>query len=357
MPQDVEPNGNLLLLNNETGTHFSPTMRRLIFVVLAGTWTFGGFAPAQAETIPPLGHGVNLGNMLEAPKEGAWGVTVQEDYFPTIKQAGFTVIRVPIRWAAHVSAAPDYTIDPTFLSRVDWVVAQAKKNDLQAILDYHNDDELMHDPAAHADRFVAIWKQVAAHYQNEPPSILFELLNEPNGKLDAPHWNDLLVKALNVVRATNPDRTVVVGPVRWNGIGSLPGLNLPDGDHHLLVTVHFYDPMTFTHQGASWVGGSDKWLGNTWQGTDAEKQVVTQAFDKAAAWGKEHQRPIFLGEFGAFSKGDMDSRARWTAFVARTAESHGFPWAYWEFCSGFGAYDPVAHSWRQPLLDALLPKP
>jgi endoglucanase len=301
-------------------------------------------------------HGVNLGNMLEAPREGAWGATIQEDYFPTIRQAGFALVRVPIRWAAHVSAAPDYTIDPAFFSRVDWVVAQAEKNNLTAILDYHNDDALMHDPDANADRFIATWKQIAGHYKDAPASIFLELLNEPNGKLDAARWNDLLGKTLAAVRVTNPTRTVVVGPVRWNSIGALPSLVLPGNDRNLLVTVHFYDPMTFTHQGASWIQGSDKWLGNTWQGTDAEKQAVTQSFDKAAAWGSAHQRPIFLGEFGAYSKGDMVSRARWTAFVARTAEAHGFPWAYWEFCSGFGVYDPGAKQWRQPLLEALAPK-
>jgi endoglucanase len=306
-------------------------------------------------TLIQLGHGVNLGNMLEAPREGAWGVTVQEGYFPIIRQAGFTLIRVPIRWSAHVGLAPDYTIDPAFFSRVDWVVAQAEKNNLTAILDYHNDDALMKDPDANADRFVAIWKQIAGHYQGEPSPILFELLNEPNGKLDAPRWNDLLAKTLAAVRATNPTRTVVIGPVQWNSIGALSKLVLPDNDPNLLVTVHFYDPMTFTHQGASWIEGSDKWLGNTW-GTDAEKLAVTQSFNKAAAWGSDHKRPMYLGEFGAFSKGDMDSRARWTAFVARTAESHGFPWTYWEFCSGFGVYDPLAHTWRQPLLEALMPK-
>jgi endoglucanase len=342
-------------------------MRTLVATFLAG-WALLGPACAQSTNMPTgpdaayasfgestLGHGVNLGNMLEAPREGAWGATIQEDYFSIIRQAGFTVLRVPIRWAAHVSPAPDYTLDPAFLSRVDWVVTQAEKNNLQAILDYHNDDALMHDPDVNADRFVAIWKQIAGRYKDAPGSILFELLNEPNGKLDAPRWNDLLAKTMAAVRMTNPNRTIVVGPVQWNGIGALPKLVLPDNDRNLLVTVHFYDPMTFTHQGAGWVQGSDKWLGNTW-GTDAEKQAVTQAFDKAAAWGGAHQRPIFLGEFGAFSKGDMASRARWTAFVARTAESHGFPWAYWEFCSGFGVYDPQARAWRQPLLDALMPK-
>jgi endoglucanase len=342
-------------------------MRTLLATFLIA-WALFGIVHAQPTNMPPipipappalgfnLVYGVNLGNMLEAPKEGDWGETIHEDYFPTIKQAGFTLIRVPIRWAAHVGPAPDYTIDPAFLSRVDWVVAQAEKNNLQAILDYHNDDALMKDPDANEDRFVTIWKQIAEHYQSAPSSIAFELLNEPNGKLDAPRWNDLLAKTLAVVRVTNPTRIVVVGPASWNGIWMLPKLVLPDGDRNLLVTVHFYDPMTFTHQGASWIEGSDKWLGNTWQGTDAEKLAVTQAFDKAAAWSSAHQRPMYLGEFGAFSKGDMDSRARWTAFVARTAESHGFPWTYWEFCSGFGVYDPQAHAWRQPLLDALIPK-
>ena len=300
-----------------------------------------------------IGDGVNLGNMLEAPKEGAWGQTVQEDYFPTIKQAGFQLIRVPISWAAHTGPGPDYAINPDFLSRVDWVVAQAEKAGLTCILDDHNDDALMKDPDAHAARFVAIWKQVAEHYKDAPPSILFELLNEPNGKLDAPKWNALLAKTLAVVRVTNSARTIVVGPVRWNSISLLPKLELPESDRNLIVTFHLYDPFHFTHQGAEWAEGSSAWLGTTW-GTDADKKAITDAFDTAAKWGADHHRPMYLGEFGAYSKSPMEGRARWTAFVARTAEAHGMPWTYWEFCSGFGAYDPVARQWRQPLLDALL---
>ena len=41
--------------------------------------------------------------------------------------------------------------------------------------------------------------------------------------------------------------------------------------------------------------------------------------------------------------------------VGREAERHGFAWAYWEMASGFGAYDPVAHQWREDLLKALIP--
>lgn len=329
--------------------------------MLAGGWILLGMAGGQptntvAAPFASL-HGVNLGNFLEASSEGAWsgGRHLEESDFSIIKQAGFSLIRVPISWAAHVSAAPDFTIDPAFLARVDWVVAQAEKNGLVAILDYHNDDALVKDPDANGERFVAIWKQVAEHYKDAPSSIFFELFNEPNGNLDAGRWNDLLAKTLAVVRATNPTRTVVVGPVAWNGIWMLPKLVLPENDRHLLVTVHFYDPFHFTHQGAEWAEGSGQWLGTTW-GTDEDKKAVRDSFDTAAKWGTEHGRPMYLGEFGAYSKSPIEGRARWTAFVARTAESHGFAWSYWEYCEGFGVYDPVAKEWRTPLLDALLPK-
>jgi endoglucanase len=36
-----------------------------------------------------LGRGVNLGNALEAPREGAWGVVIKEEFFPLIKEKGF----------------------------------------------------------------------------------------------------------------------------------------------------------------------------------------------------------------------------------------------------------------------------
>src|SRR5690349_11190137 len=48
-----------------------------------------------------LRRGVNLGNMLEAPNEGDWGLTVQEEYLDRITEAGFDFIRLPVRWNTH----------------------------------------------------------------------------------------------------------------------------------------------------------------------------------------------------------------------------------------------------------------
>jgi len=305
---------------------------------------------------PPL-RGVNLGNALEAPVEGAWGVTLQEEYFALIKGAGFTAVRIPIRWSAHALPQAPYTINPAFFDRIDWAVEHALSQGLVTVINIHHYDELVDDPPAEHDRFLALWRQIAEHYQGYSADLWFEILNEPHDRLGGALWNRYAREALAIIRETNPTRPVVIGPGDWNGIGALHALDLPPEDRRIVVTFHYYAPFEFTHQGAEWVSGSQKWLGTTWQGTESQQAAVRRDFDRAVEWAREQGRPLLMGEFGAYSKADMDSRARWTAFVAREAEARGISWAYWEFCAGFGVYDPARGAWREPLLKALIPAP
>lgn len=301
-----------------------------------------------------LGRGINLGNALEAPKEGEWGVTLKAEYFKAIKDAGFDTVRLPVRWSAHAKVDAPYTLDPKFAVRVDWAIDQALSNKLNIIVNVHHYDGIDTDPDKHLPRLIGLWEQIAARYKDRPAGVYFELLNEPHDKLTEDKWNAAIGPLLHAVRKTNPSRPVIVGPGSWNAIWALDKLQLPKDDRHLILTVHFYDPFEFTHQGAPWAKGADKWKGRKWTGSDSEMAAIRKQFDKAAAWAKQRGLPVFLGEFGAYQVADMESRARWTRFVAREAEKRGFSWAYWEFCSGFGAYDPQAEAWRQPLKAALV---
>ena len=302
-----------------------------------------------------LQRGINLGNMLEAPNEGDWGLSVQEEYFDLVEDSGFDFVRLPVRWSTHAGADSPYAIDPAFFTRVDEVVNWAMERNLTIIVDFHHYEEVMTDPWGHKDRLLGIWKQVADHYKDYPSNVLFELLNEPNGQLNASLWNSYMFEALAIVRESNPIRDVIIGPVNWNAYDWLSTLDVPHDDH-LIVTFHYYLPFQFTHQGAEWVGDeSQNWLGGEW-GSDAEKAEVTRHFGSVANWAQRHgDVRILLGEFGAYSRGPQESRVRWTEFVRSEAERHGFAWAYWEFASGFGVYDPEAKRWRQELIKALLP--
>jgi endoglucanase len=303
-----------------------------------------------------LGRGVNLGNALEAPTEGEWGVTLREEYFQLIKDGGFDSVRIPIRWSAHASPIEPYTIDPSFFERVDWAVEQALSRGLLAVINMHHYEEIFQDPSGHRDRFLALWRQIADHYSEYSEDLLFEILNEPHDKLTPGKWNSLLAEAMEIVRKTNPDRNVIIGPGSWNAISALGQLELAAEDRHIIVTVHYYNPFQFTHQGAEWASGSESWLGTTWQGKPSEEKAITNDLDRAARWAEANERPLYLGEFGAYNKADMDSRALWTAFVARQAEERGMSWAYWEFCAGFGVYDKTIKLWNKPILDALVPQ-
>ncbi len=302
-----------------------------------------------------LGRGINLGNALDAPSEGEWGLTLKEEFFEQVKNAGFHSVRIPIRWATHTGPGPDFTVDPTFFSRVDWAIDQALSRGLVAVINAHHDDDLYKEPAKHQARLESTWKQIAKRYQGRSDRLIFELLNEPNGSLTDEKWQELFPKLLAIVRESNPNRAVIIGPGHWNNVDSLKNLKLPENDRNLIATFHYYSPFHFTHQGASWVDGSDAWKGETWTGTPSQVESLQKDFDKAAQWGKANNRPIYVGEFGAFSGAEMNSRATWTAAVAREAERLGFSWAYWEFASGFGAFDKDENKWRAPLKDALVP--
>jgi endoglucanase len=303
-----------------------------------------------------LGRGINLGNALDAPREGEWGITLREEYFQVIKEAGFNAVRIPVRWSAHADADAPYTIDAAFFKRVDWAIDQALSRDLVAVANIHHYEGMYRDPDKHLPRLKALWKQIAEHYRDRPDRLYFELLNEPEGKLTDERWQQVFPQLLDVVRASNPERIVLIGPADWNKLDHFDKLSLPDRDRRLIVTFHYYSPFHFTHQGADWVKDSDQWKGTKWAGMTAEREALAKDFDKAAAWAKKNGRPLYLGEFGSYEAAEMDSRARWTRAIAREAEKRGFSWAYWEFGSGFGAYDPDAGAWRQPLLRALLDK-
>src|SRR5690349_22360861 len=51
-----------------------------------------------------LGRGVNYGNMLEAPREGDWGLSVREEFIDATAGAGFASVRLPVRWSNHAAA-------------------------------------------------------------------------------------------------------------------------------------------------------------------------------------------------------------------------------------------------------------
>ncbi|MDH4377578.1 MAG: cellulase family glycosylhydrolase, partial [Ramlibacter sp.] len=143
------------------------------------------------EVAHALGRGVNLGNALDAPREGDWGLRLEPALLDRATRH-FQTVRLPVRWSNHASPDAQARLDETFARRVDAAIERLLAGGGFVILDMHHykqltggsrhPNEFAVDPAVVEARLVNLWRQIAARYRDRPPRLLFELLNEPEGE-------------------------------------------------------------------------------------------------------------------------------------------------------------------------------
>lgn len=306
---------------------------------------------SAADQVAQMKRGVNIVGydpLWQDPAKGRF----KPKHFKIIKDGGFDTVRINLYGFRQMNDKLE--LPASWYVILDGLVAEALKQNINVILDEHDYEACAKSAEECRRRVMAFWGQVAEHYKAAPPAVMFEILNEPNREMDE-KWNALLADALALIRETNPSRNVIIGPPFWNNISHLPELKLPEADRHIIVTIHYYEPHEFTHQGATW--GDPEWrkLSGIHWGTPADYAKIDENFDKAQAWAKQHDRPILLGEFGAYDKAPREDRIKYTAAVARAAEKRGWAWTYWQFDSNFIVYDIDKDAWNTPIYKALVP--
>lgn len=317
----------------------------LVALVAAGSLTASG-----------TNIGINLGNVLEAPTEGAWAPVAQQYYFDDYKAAGFTFVRVPVRWDEHTSKAPPFAIDAAFLARVEEVVGWATARNLSAIINSHHDDWIDSEINYHTfkPRFLSIWTQVSAAFAGVPDSLLrFEVINEPVN-LTILQLNDMYASVVPIMRATNPTRAIYLGGLSWMSpywVNSnpdavvFPPLASGAADPNLRLEMHSYDPYTFCLQNPP--------TASSW-GTPADVAAVNTMYENAAAWQTKHQRRVLMGEAGcqvaAPSRAD---RLLWYQTVGEAQKLLSDSLSVWDDFGEWKIYDRTKRTFDAGVLSAL----
>jgi endoglucanase len=335
-------------------------MRRLfIFLILA--WSV-----LETRGAPAVFHrGVNLTNWFQAegPRRIQFTKYTKKD-FQNIRSLGCDVIRLPVNLHAMTNGAPDYTVDPLFLSFLDSSMDWAEELGMVLIVDNHTFDPSTNTDPAVENVLAPVWKQVAAHCKNRSALICYEVLNEPHGITDEV-WNAIQQKTVAAIRGVDTARTIVVGGSGWNGYNNLASMPVYK-DAGLVYTFHFYDPFLFTHQGASWATPSliplagvpfphdplrmpacPPELKGTWvEGslasgyrTDGTVQRLREAIGTAAAFKAQRGVPVYCGELGVYIPNSPDAdRVGWYGVVRGLLEEKGIPWTIWDYQGGFGLF-------------------
>ncbi len=257
-------------------------------------------------------------------------------------------------------------LNADFVARLDRAVDAMLAQGLAVQIDIHPEEpykrQVMNSDD-HLQQFAALWRKLAAHYANrDPERIFFEIMNEPEVYVPT-RWTTIQTAAATAIREAAPKHTIIATGPRWSDIADLL-TQQPLPDANVIYNFHYYEPHSFTHQGATW--GTPWWKythGISYPADETSmnevlKQVpdfadrfalerywldhwdahrIRLEIDAAAAWGKTYNVPLICNEFGAFRRvTDPQSRMNWIRDVRTALETDNIGWTMWDYRGGFG---------------------
>jgi aryl-phospho-beta-D-glucosidase BglC (GH1 family) len=257
-------------------------------------------------------------------------------------------------------------LNADFVARLDRIVDTILANGLAVQIDLHPEDsykQQLRTSGDQVDQFTALWRRLAAHYATrDPERVFFEILNEPEVN-DPYRWAGIQARMAAAIREVAPKNTIIATGPNYSDIIDLLAMH-PLSDGNVIYNFHFYDPHTFTHQGAGW--GTSWWIythGIPYPADESSKAELLKEvpdadsrfsmeeywldhwdahrmrllIDEAAAWGHDNNVPLICNEFGAYREhADPQSRMNWIKDVRTALEADGIGWAMWDYRGGFG---------------------
>ena len=293
------------------------------------------------EAIRQMQKGINLGNTHEPPTEGGWNnPKAQEYYFDLYKDAGFSCVRIPVRYDNYTGKTPPYKISETWLNRIEEVAEWGLKRGLFIVINTHHDDWIKSSyTAANKARFDSIWSQIAVRFKDKPEKLIFEIINEPHG-LTKVQNDELHARVLSIIRKTNPTRLVIFQGHNWGGSDELITAAIPN-DPYLIGSFHSYDPYLFGLEGQG-----------TW-GTATDYNQLENKFKAVSNWSVKNNIPVFLGEFGSLKKCEFNSRMRHYRAYVELSQKYGFASMAWDDGGDFRIMERQQKTWNE-LKDILI---
>jgi len=232
-----------------------------------------------------------------------------------IRKTGMNTIRIPFHYKLFTDE--DYmglSVAQDGFQRIDSLVSWCRESAIYLILDMHDapggqtgdniDDSygypwLMTSEESQ-NQFVAIWRKIAEHYQNEPVVLGYDLLNEPiatyfgdeKDKLNAA-LEPVYKKAVAAIREVDENHIVLLGGAQWNS------------NFRIFTDSKFDDKLMYT---------CHRYWCDTLQ---ANIQDFVHFRDSV-------NLPIYMGETG-------ENTDQWIGAWTRLMERNNIGWTYWPY--------------------------
>ncbi|MBN2524635.1 MAG: cellulase family glycosylhydrolase [Bacteroidales bacterium] len=302
--------------------------------------------------------GWNIGNSLDAiGGETAWGnPMISQRLIDSVKAAGFNAIRIPVAWSKF-SDEYAFTIETSWMNRVEEVVNYVLGRGLYAIINIHWDEGWIQPTYAQEDyinnRLEVMWKQIATHFRDYNDYLLFAGTNEVmvNGDYGTPTeeyytvqngYNQTFVTTVRSTGGRNVYRHLVVQGFNTNIDHAVNFAEMPTDvvSDRLMMEVHYYDPYNFTINENSditqWgMYATDPLHTETW----ANEEYADAQFQKMKTGFIDQGIAVILGEYGVLSRLDLGEegnteyawfRKYYIEYITQSMIEHDLIPFYWD---------------------------
>ena len=319
----------------------------------------------SADTTFTIQRGTNIAHWLsQSEKRGEERrAFFQKEDVAYLANLGFDHLRIPVDEEQLFDE--DGQIEREAMDLLHDAIGWCLNHDLRVVVDLHilrshhfNNEEkpLWTEPAAQ-ERFFELWRSLSDELQQYPTGqVAYELMNEPVAD-DPDDWNRLVARAVSVIREQEPTRTIVIGSNRWQSADTFDELDIPENDPNILLSFHFYEPFLLTHHQASWTDIGDYTGPVHYPGLivkpeeltgfsdsivqeikprikEYSKQKLEQMMEKPLRVAREHNLPLYCGEWGAMATVPEADRLRWYQDMVQLFEKHDIAYANWNYRSG-----------------------
>lgn len=272
-----------------------------------------------------------------------------------LKSLGCNTVRLPLNYRQFESDAAPFQYREAGFARLAQAVSWCEKVGLYAILDLHalpgwqNPDWHSDNGSRQAlfwanqqcqDRFVALWEELARRYRGNTTIAGYNVMNEPVTGVPRGRFvnryrsnyaplNAIYRRVTSAIRKIDPDHIVFLEGDLYSQ--RFAELDAPFADN-LVYSSHNYNapgfgPGPYPGSFPSWSGGGDE----RW---DAEKQQQSFEQQEGTRFTRQHDVPLWVGEFGAVYNGipeQVPDRLRAMDEQLAVFERNGAHWTAWTY--------------------------
>ncbi len=244
-----------------------------------------GFVHAEGNQVigtdgkPLLIKGMALGNSVWATPETPNLNHHTEETYKELSEMGFNCVRFYLNYQLFESDSSPYVYKESGFEWLDTNVEWAKKYGIGIIFNMHcpqggyqsqGEGLALWTDKENQNRLAALWKEIARRYADEPTVWGYGIVNEPyvpqTGSYEesAEQYFQLAERLIKEIRGVSPNQAIFVeklcsikptdgSQTDWTWFTAENAFKImPDGN--VIYEFHFYDPVSFTHQNASWTG-------------------------------------------------------------------------------------------------------